>query len=126
MQLWHHFAFVSIVTLGAFGTTLGRAAPACAYPAPLHDGARTSPQGFTVKLKASVTDPKAAVSALEGRHGFKITEHWWYGTYSAFFVFDVPAQLIDALRCEPEVESVRYDALARPTALAPNNRSRGP
>jgi len=126
VQLRHHLVFVSIVALGVLGSGSGHAAPVCAQPAPLNDGSRTSPQGFVVTIKASVKDPSALVSALEGRHHFKATHYGWYGKYASFFVFDVPPQLIDALRCEPDVESVTYEALVYISALAPNNRWRGP
>jgi hypothetical protein len=117
-----------LASAATLGGPEGRTAPRCEHPAPLYDGSHTTPQGFTVTLKVSVKDPKRITTLMEKKHNFKVTQFFWYGpaVSSAFFVFDVRPSLIDALRCEPQVKSVRYDSLTHLSAMAPNNRWSGP
>jgi hypothetical protein len=47
-------------------------APQCASPAPLYDGARTSPPGIMVGLRPDVADPETPISILAKKDGFTI------------------------------------------------------
>ena len=99
-------------------------APTCASPAPLYDLARTSPQGILVRLKSDVADPEAVMSVLTKKNGFTVAYRFPPRSY---FVAAVTQTIVDALRCEPEVESVTFDAMTHVTQMgAPNNRWRGP
>jgi hypothetical protein len=84
-------------------------APQCASPAPLYDGTRTSPPGIMVRLRSDVADPEAAISILAKKDGFTIAYRF---PPRGYFVEAVTQRIIDALRCEPEVESVMFDALS--------------
>jgi hypothetical protein len=129
MRTSARLAVTSVLASAAtLGVPEGHTAPRCAHPAPLYDGSRTTPQGFTVILKASVKDPKAITALLEKKRNFTVTEYWWYGpaVSAAFFVFDVQPSLIDTLRCETQVRSVRYDVLVHISAMAPNPRLERP
>ena len=93
---------------GVVASPVGLAAPSCTQPAPLYHVAETQPPGVIVKFRRGVTDPVVAAAALARKLNFRVTRQWAYG---GFFVANVTPNLIDALRCEPQVESVTYDAM---------------
>ncbi|MBV8306847.1 MAG: hypothetical protein JO274_05155 [Gammaproteobacteria bacterium] len=83
--------------------------PQCSTPAPLRDGAHSSPQGLIVRLKADVADPETAMSALAKKDGFKIGHRFPPRRY---YIASATQRIIDTLRCEPEVESLALYTLS--------------
>lgn len=112
----------------AFGAACANEAPmsrpACASPAPLYNFDPMAPPSIVVTLKSSVLDPETAMSLMAKKDGFKIGHRFPPRRY---FIEAVTLAMVDALRCEPDVESVGYDLLTTIGWLgAPNNRWRGP
>jgi hypothetical protein len=103
-----HLMFIPLYF--AFGVAcaneLPRSRPACASPAPLYDFEPTAPPNVVVTLKESVEDQKTAISLLEKKYGLKIGPRF---NFRQYHIEAGTLAIVDALRCEPDVESVKYD-----------------
>jgi hypothetical protein len=87
-------------------------APPCARPAPLDTVGVPSGPLIVVTLKSDVAHPDAAIAALAKRAGFDVVHPSPPRTYLVA-TGNHPIGVLDALRCEAQVEGVKYGSLAR-------------
>ena len=82
--------------------------PNCERPAQLIGQPDSRAPGVFAEFRSDVRVPAAVAAALAKKHGFRISEQYPWG---AIYIRDAPAALIDALRCEPEIKSLSYNAV---------------
>jgi len=81
--------------------------PACDEPARLEGEFNARTPGVSVEFKRSVKDPIAAAAALAAKYHFRITTQYSWG---GIFIWSLGPEIIEQLRCEPQVEMVEYNA----------------
>lgn len=83
-----------------------RSRPACTDPAPLYNFDPTALPNIVVTLKDSVEDQKTAISLLEKKYALKFGPHF---NFRQYHIEARTLAIVDALRCEPDVESIKYE-----------------
>ena len=87
-------------------------APTCARPAPLETLGVSSGPVIVVTLKSDVAHPDAAIALLAKGAGFDVVHSSAPRTYLVVTGLH-PIDVLDGLRCEAQVEGVKYGSLAR-------------
>lgn len=82
-------------------------ATGCEQPARLEGEFNPRTPGVTVEFRRDVADPAAAASALAAKYRFRITTQFSWG---GIYIWSLDRETIEALRCEPLIEFIEYNA----------------
>lgn len=119
-HLWHRqtllprrLAAAAALLIGLLPGLALAGEPACEQPARLEGEFNARTPGVTIEFKRSVQDAAAAAKALASKYSFRITTQFSWG---GIYVWSISAETIAALRCEPDIEMIEYNAPSKPAA----------
>lgn len=88
----------------------GALKPACKQPAPLQGQFNPKAPRYIVSYKVNVQDPAKETEALVNKHHFLVERD--LPSVKLFFVKELTPQQLAALRCEPSIAYIEFDATA--------------